>query len=159
MEQLVYYHHVFLWYYLAGVVATIFFYYLARYTRRVFTGKANGDDITVLSILLLILTGSSTHLIIKFRPYLSVPLLTYKCTVAILGVSILISYVLMNLNPEQVRNRRAIIFVWCLILFGGLTRNTRLAHIALDVMPGTRYTIIPDPLAPILTPRTHDSPE
>ncbi len=39
-----------------------------------------------------------------------------------------------------------IICIWCLILYGGISRNARLAHLGSIVMPGSDYQYIPDVL-------------
>ena len=86
-------NHLFFWRYYAGVVATVFCCVTLRWLRRSWQNSARVSASLVL-FSIMILTGFSTHLLVKFRPYNSVPALPYKAIVSILGVSLLIGYLL-----------------------------------------------------------------
>ncbi len=148
LSHLTYYHHLFYWYFLAGVGFVIFLYFFVRYLKSSLSKPCSRDDIFIFAALLLILTGSFSHMFIKFRPYMSVPLLSYKCIISILGVSYLISLLLLKLH--QSGGKRMYIAIaclsWFLIVFGGFTRNATLSHLGSLVMPGSNYAHIPEPL-------------
>jgi type VI protein secretion system component VasK len=91
-------------------------------------------------------SGFFVRTFIKYRPYLSVPLLTYKCILSILGVTYLIAFVTVRLK-KPLTNRAVylgiVICIWVFILYGGITRNARLAQLAHEIAPGGRYKYIP----------------
>ncbi|MGE3805753.1 MAG: hypothetical protein AB7K24_13845, partial [Gemmataceae bacterium] len=86
------------------------------------------SSITLALFACLVLTGFATHSVIKFRPYMSVPLLSYKCVHSILGVSLLLSYATMIVSEhcrEKGRHWLAVaapLLVWCVIIWAGLER-------------------------------------
>lgn len=82
-------HHVFFWRYYAGAAFVIYAYFLAKTTRRALI-KFESTAVIVASLLMLIGTGAAIHWVVKFRPYLSVPLLTYRTTTGLLAVSLLL---------------------------------------------------------------------
>jgi hypothetical protein len=95
---------------------------------------------------MLVASGFFVRTFIKYRPYLSVPLLTYKCILSILGVTYLLAFLTVRL--KKVLTNRAVylgivICIWAFILYGGITRNARLAQLAHEIAPGRRFHYIP----------------
>lgn len=86
MQDLVRYHHVFLWYYFAGAALALFAVFTWTVARRSLrTGDARATTATALAVLVWL--GSATHWLIKYRPYLSEPLLHYKALMSIVGAT------------------------------------------------------------------------
>ena len=140
----VYNHHVFLWYFGAGILFAIFCYFLLKYLIQSFK-KPTPHSLILSSLLLMIATGSFTHLFIKYRFYLSLPLFSYKCIVSIIGVSLLISYLLMYLR-DRIPNRQKYFSVlgasWLVIVLAGFTRPALLS----DMLNLLKMGTYPDPL-------------
>jgi hypothetical protein len=148
-SHLVAMHHLFLWYYYAGIAVTIYLYFLVRSTVRAIRDQSVGD-LKIAIILVGILTGAGTHLLIKYRPYMSVPSLSYKCMPSILATAVLIAYWLMTLKDKiQTRWVYALCvgLAWVTILYGGLTRPRALSYLNEQVGLG-RY---PDPVQNLRT--------
>lgn len=128
-------HHLFLWYFYAGIVFVAFCFFMIKNIINSLN-KPTTNNIFLSIIMILIATGFSTHALIKFRPYLSVPLLSYKCIVSILGVSLLISYLLMILR-EKIRKKHVYLLIvsisWALIIYSGLTKPKFLSHLSSQV--------------------------
>jgi hypothetical protein len=103
--HLVFYHHLFYWYFAAGVVAAAFFAALALSIRRDWQNGSLRCVPILTTFLLLILCGFFTHSMIKFRPYLSSPVFTYKAIVSVLGVAWLIAYGMMRLRSSASRGK------------------------------------------------------
>jgi hypothetical membrane protein len=102
--QLVSMHHLFFWHYYAGVVLLGLVMGCIRALRSAWK-QPSYAAIVLVAILALVCTGFATHTIIKFRPYMSVPLLAYKCLISVIGVALLVSYGVMRL-AERIANRR-----------------------------------------------------
>jgi hypothetical protein len=117
-------HYHYLWYFQAGMVAIAFTYLtwqlLSRSARR-----PSVDTLCLLAMCLLVWTGFGTHALIKFRPYLSVPVLAYKATLSILGVALIISFAVMHYarSPRAPARGTALTTIVCsVILLGAFTR-------------------------------------
>lgn len=143
MQHLVIMHHQFYWYLYAGCVFTLFVLALLRYSRKSFRhGSPRHVALTVF--LLMVLAGSAIHTLVKFRPYLSSPLLTYRCTTGVLAVTILISMTMTHWRQSWMSRRRstlAIGLVWLVIFYSGLVRPHYLGHLSRQVGCGP----YPDP--------------
>lgn len=126
----VYNHHVFLWYFGAGILFAIFCYFLLKYLIQSFKNPTP-HSLILSSLLLMIATGAFSHDFIKYRFYLSLPLFSYKCIVSIIGVSLLISYLLMYLQ-NRIRNKQIFFPVlgasWLVIVIAGFTRPALLSY-------------------------------
>lgn len=140
----VYNHHVFLWYFYAGILVVVFCYFLVKYMVQSFK-KPTSHSLILAALLLLIATGSFTHLLIKYRFYLSLPLFSYKCIVSTVGVSLLIAYLLMYLRNRISSNRiyfPIIAISWLIIVYAGFSRPELLSNMLTSFKMG----IYPDPL-------------
>jgi hypothetical protein len=129
MGALVPMHHQFLWYFAAGVVGCLFARGLARSLRAAWANPT-GTSLAVAAILLLVLAGCATHCIIKYRPYMSSPVLAYKCVLGVLGVALLLSYGLMRFHQRTgtaISGRGLILAAWALLLVGTVTRPPQLS--------------------------------
>ena len=137
-------HHLFYWYFFAGITFAVFVYFLARNARTALH-KGSTRHLHLTLCMLLIAAGFAIHALIKYRPYLSVPLLTYKCMTSNVGVAYLIGYCLMY-GRQSIRRRwlsgALVVVVWATIAYGGLTRPAYLSDLAGQV----GLTPVPDPL-------------
>jgi len=143
-SHLVAMHHHFLWHFSAGIVFAFFAWGLWRSIVGALRDHSTSHLIVAL-MLLGVLAGAGTHLLIKFRPYLSVPSLTYKCMPGVLATTILLSYGLMKWQ-ERFRSTTkyavVVVLVWGMIVYGGLTRPARLSFLNSTVGLGS----YPDPI-------------
>jgi hypothetical protein len=144
LANLVETHHLLFWRYQAGAVFCAFLYLLVKASTRALRG-GSPRWACVAILLLPVATGSATHDMIKFRPYLSVPSLSYKCLISIFGVTLLISYLLMIAQAHFRRSwlRRSLIaLMWSTILVAAALRPAYLSHLNTLVGLGG----YPDPL-------------
>jgi hypothetical protein len=137
-------HHEFLWYFNAGAVLVIFVHLSYRVGKQAW--QSPGQATVLLAVLVLMIwTGFATHTIIKYRPYLSVPLLAYKCMVSVVAVALLVAYAAMR-SADWFRNRRlylaAMAALWLAIIFVGVERMPYQAHLCREVGLGD----LPDPV-------------
>lgn len=133
--HLVVMHHLFFWHYYAGIVFLGFVWLIVKFLRRAWT-QPEWHSIFPLVLLWLIATGFATHTIIKFRPYLSVPLLGYKCIGSVVGVALLLSYGLMrsvHLFADHRKYVVAILGVWVVILIAAVDRFPHNSHLSQQV--------------------------
>lgn len=142
-DDFVYNHHVFLWYFGAGIIFAVFCYFLLRHIIQSLK-KPTSHSLILSSLLLLIATGAFTHLFIKYRFYLSLPLFPYKCIVSIVGVSLLIAYLLMYLKDRISSRRRyfsIVVASWLVIVVAAFTRPALLS----DMLNLLKMGTYPDP--------------
>ncbi len=103
-------HHLFYWYYFAGVVFTVFVYYLIRNLRAALAQGSRRHLYLSLGML-MIASGFALHTLVKYRPYLSVPVFGYKCATSHVGVAYLLAFLLIERSimvndPPTVRRMR-----------------------------------------------------
>lgn len=137
-------HHQFLWYFNAGAVFAVFVWLSYRALRRAWRAP-DYTAIVVAALVVLIWTGFATHTIIKYRPYLSVPLLGYKCMVSVVGVMLLLAYGAMRSGDWFGSRRRyhaALAALWLAMIFVGIERMPYHAHLSREVGLGS----LPDPV-------------
>lgn len=131
LADFVYNHYVFLWYLGAGILFAILCYFLLKYLIQSFKNPTP-HSLILSSLLLMIATGAFTHDLIRYRYYLSLPIFSYKCIVSIVGVSLLISYLLMYLQ-DRIRNKKKFFLVlgasWLVIVIAGFTKPALLSNI------------------------------
>ena len=147
-QSLVVMSHLFLWRFYAGIVATIFIG-LAGVTafQSWKTGSISAAVTTGLALMMV--AGFCTHLVVKMRPYNSVPALTYKAIISVSAWTLLIAYCTM-LSRDWLSSVRtyyfAIASVWACIFLAALTRpGMQARHLAEVGLVGLR-----DPLGQIL---------
>jgi hypothetical protein len=117
-------HYHYLWYFQAGMAALAFAYLTFRLVRRC-VRRPSAECMCLAVLCLLVWCGFSTHALIKFRPYLSAPVLSYKVTVSILGVAVLLSVAVMKVVRQVRRPVGAgilLLLVWGVLLLGTFTR-------------------------------------
>ena len=135
MGHLVATNHMFLWRFYAGAVVAFFVVFGIRRIRRAF--RAPGVVDAALAVLFLaVVIGCATHLVIKYRPYMSVPALTYKPTVSIFFVTVLLAYLAVLARGWFSRiaaYRTALGALWLVILISAVVRpaalNEMLRHV------------------------------
>jgi len=144
LSPLVTMHHQFLWYFYAGCVTTIFLAALYRNGyQALLKHKEKAALVTVL--LLMVAFGFTIHALVKYRTYLSVPLLSYRCTTSVMGVTLLLGFGLV-VAGEKLRPWKHVLLVaatWGLIFYGSLSRPHYLNHLSRQVGLG-QYA---DPMA------------
>ena len=127
-------NYLLFWRYYAGVAAAAFGYLAGRSMRRSWRDPSRVHA-TMVMLVAMIAVGFSTHLLIKFRPYNSVPALPYKAIVSILGVSLLTSYLvsLAGKRLGMVRYRLLVGSVMATVLMAGFTRPRMLSALLAQV--------------------------
>ena len=91
-QHLVVMSHLFLWRFYSGIAVTLFFGVLAYLLMRSWQRPSTRNAI-IVALLLMVMTGFSTHLLIKMRPYNTAPALPYKAIVSISFFTVLVAYV------------------------------------------------------------------
>lgn len=122
-QHLTGYHHIFYWRYYAGVVMALFVLFFYNRLRAAFA-SGEAAALVPVAICVLIAVGSSVHLLIKYRPYLSTPALHYKATLGVLGAGMLFVWLLQEAR-EHVRPTRyplLVFAVWGLLIVNSVTR-------------------------------------
>jgi hypothetical protein len=147
-QQLVVMSHLFLWRFYAGVVATLFLGFTG--VAAVQAWRTRSIPAAVITVLaLMVVAGFSTHLVIKMRPYNSVPSLTYKAIISVSAWTVLLSYLTMMSRGwlKSVRSYYVVtVSVWACIFLAALTRpGMQARHLAQVGLLGMR-----DPLGQIL---------
>ena len=104
-QQLVVMSHLFLWRFYAGVVGTLFVGYAVWAVYRAWRSPSLVAAI-VAALTLMVISSFPTHLMIKMRPYNSVPALTYKVTISVAALTLLAGYLTM-VAGRWLRSRRA----------------------------------------------------
>jgi hypothetical protein len=156
-QHFVYYHYIFYWYYFAGALFVLYLLLLYRSIKNLFKGNNSGLNLILVTVLLMIFFGSFTHLFIKYRPYLSVPLLGYKCVLGIFAGTLLIGVGIVYLKNKLPAGKYYVstLIICLVVVYGGFARPQRLSQLGREVMPGTMYAVQPDPMkaTPISTLR------
>jgi len=137
MSHMVVMNHVFLWRFYAGAVVAFFVVFGIGRIRRAFQAPKITDMILVV-LFLAVVAGCGTHVVIKYRPYMSVPALTYKPAVSIFFVTLLVAYLAVLARGwfHRIAAYRAmIVALWLVILVGAFTRpaalNQMLQHVGI----------------------------
>ncbi|MDR1922380.1 MAG: hypothetical protein LBS31_11680 [Candidatus Adiutrix sp.] len=136
--QLVWYSHVFMWRYAAGLLAACFFWRLWRWfeeARRHFSR----DALVKLSLGLAVCGSFSFYLLIKMRPYNSMPALGYKTALGVFFFSLLCAYVIVRRGERTSRRRFRLLYGGCigLVVISFLTRPFMLTRwLAVDGLVG-----------------------
>lgn len=104
------------------------------------------SSLVYFALGIVVLSGFATHSLIKFRPYMSQPVLSYKATLSILGVALLIAYIAQNYWQRWRGTRKGIVVLaglWLILATCSLTQ----ASWQRKVMPRVGISSPPDPLA------------
>jgi hypothetical protein len=109
--------HLFLWRFYAGVAVTLFLGAATWAAVHAWRWPSLPAMITT-ALCVMVLTGFSTHLLIKMRPYNSVPALSYKVVLSVAPLTVLIAY----LATIQIRRSALIMVVWGCVFMAALTR-------------------------------------
>lgn len=143
-------HYLFLWRYAAGAAAVLFGYALFRAVRALWR-HVTPDTVALTVFLVMTAVGGPTHMFVKIRPMKTVPLLAYHAPVGILGVSLLISYLLMRARRDlsnPVASTAVLAGAWCVMGYATLARPAMLDHLAAQVGLGEGQ--YPDPKGAVL---------
>jgi hypothetical protein len=137
-------HYHYFWHFQAGMVFLAFANFLGKLLVRNYH-QPTRVSLVLLAFAVLVLSGFATHSLIKFRPYLSQPVLSYKATLSIVGSSLLLSYGSMLAWDRWGFTRLSIglqVAIWSLILYCSLTHASWHAKI----LPRVGLAFPPDPL-------------
>jgi hypothetical protein len=123
-QQLVVMNHLFLWRFHAGVFVTLFLGGMAWTLRKSWSRPSGNDKAAIVVALgLMVLSGFSTHLMIKMRPYNSAPLAPYKVIMSVSAWTVLVAYVICLASDAFPRWRGWIIGgLLATVLVASLTR-------------------------------------
>jgi len=128
----VYFHYLFLWYMFAGILFTVFCYFLIKYLLKLFR-DTNQQNAIVFAFLLFIATGCLILTLMKYRFYLSLPIYEYKCVLSVTGVALLLSYLLAKLRGKIRSEKRyyAVLSVlWAVIIITAFVKPIALSYYA-----------------------------
>ena len=115
--------HTFFWRYYAGIWLAIFIFSFVQTGKKVYK-EHDFHSFTMLLLILFSMIGSPTHMMIKSRFYLSVPVLTYRVIVPIMGLSLFIAYLLKRWRDKSEKALIGIIAVWVFYAVICLVRPT-----------------------------------
>lgn len=143
-QYLVYPNYLFMWRYYAGVMVTIFVCILVK----VIQSAVRNGSLTALGLavfMLLVITTSPGHLLIKFRPYNAIPFLGYKTPSSVLGLYCLVAFLAM-MFAKRFEHRRRVAWVgigglWMYVVYLGLARPRILTLMSMQTQMG----VYPDP--------------
>ncbi len=123
-ENLVVMSHLFMWQFYAGVATTLFAGVFVLVAVRAWR-RNDFRYAIILALMLMVATGFATHLLIKMRPYNSVPMLPYKVAISLSALTVLISYLVM-ISRDWFRSvtshRVLVVCVWGSVFLAALTR-------------------------------------
>lgn len=147
-QQLVLMNHLFLWRFYAGAAAVTFIagtiWALVRAWQQPSSRRA-----LVAALALMVITGFSTHLMIKMRPYNVVPALPYKALISITAFTVLVAYLTSQgsqLCTKPSTRRTLIASVWCFVFLAALTRP----HMQSRLLSEVGLVGLGDPLGQII---------
>jgi hypothetical protein len=132
------------WRFLAGGLFVLWIGLIVAVGRKLWRRPEPGS-LLVLLLLLLVLTGSPTHALVKMRNMHTQPLLGYQVWLAVLGLFALVGTGVGRLERSGVSRRLArglVVAVWLNVVVCAFTRPPVLNHMARLVHP---YWIYPDP--------------
>ena len=136
--QLVVMSHLFLWRFYAGVMVGFFCFAGIGWLRRALS-RPVVEDVVMAALFLAVIAGCGTHLIIKYRPYISAPALGYKAVVSIFFFTLLMAYAAVAARrrfKHEVGYQATLAGLWSIILLGAVTRpamlNVMLEHVGLE---------------------------
>jgi len=138
---------MFQWRYYAGVAVTLFAFGLFRSVRAAWK-RPGFAELALLVFMLMIAVGGPTHTFIKARPMNSMATQTYHVFVAVLGVSLVLSFVLMRAWqrwPRAMQGGLLVAGAWTVIFYSALTRPGMVSHQAANV--GLGVQVYPNPMA------------
>lgn len=130
-QHLVPMHHLFYWRYYAGITTTLFLLFTWRSLARSWKSP-DIQHLVYVMLALMVLAGFGVHMLVKYRPYLSVPALPYKTTMSVYAISVLIAYTLMTARTwiRHLNAYYALVWgVWFLIIYEAFTRPKMLASL------------------------------
>lgn len=111
--ELVWYSHVFMWRYAAGIVIAVFFAYAYRWLKD--TWKYFSVDSTVKFLFCAAICCSfSFYLLIKMRPYNSMPALGYKVSFGVFFFSLFLSWCIVRLRKRMQAGNFAFLYGGCI---------------------------------------------
>ena len=142
---------LFMWRYYAGIAVAVFAFACWKAIKRAWVAPTR-DRVAMVVFLLMIAIGAPTHTFIKARPFNSMAVQTYHVWIPILGVSLLISLLLMQAWRQSRSRPRAVAVVaaaWAVIFYGALARPGMISHQAAQSGLGVRA--YPNPLATLKT--------
>ncbi|MCC7381499.1 MAG: hypothetical protein IT384_06690 [Deltaproteobacteria bacterium] len=137
--------YLFTWRYVAGVLTTIFLWRGWHWGRDAWV-KKDKEALIFFLLFIAVITGFSTHLVIKHRPYNCAPMLSYKSLVSTFAFTILLAY-WAHLRASAAgaagaagaaarRGRRMVIALYLVAFIAALTRplamNTGLDAVGMD---------------------------
>jgi hypothetical protein len=122
-QALVVMSHLFLWRFYAGIVATLFIGFLGYAGARAWRTPSIPPAL-ITALALMVIAGFSTHLLIKMRPYMSVPALGYKAVISTAFWTILLTYLTTGFRNVVDSSRVHVTLVGCVWLSAFLAALT-----------------------------------
>lgn len=113
------------WRFFAGIIVFSFFTMGWKWLKNSWKNTTNITHLILFLLFIGIIFGFPTHLIIKVRPYNTVPMLTYKCIISVYFLTIMIAYISMiyKKNFKKLKNWYLMLSsIWLTALLSALTR-------------------------------------
>jgi len=128
---LVGYSHLFMWRFYAGAVVALFFVLTVRWVRHALATPAPWPALLAL-LSIMVVASFPTHLLIKFRPYMSVPALQYKVIFSVFFQTLLIGCMTERARqwlPRRTAYHAGVGALWAVVILSGLTRPRMLSEL------------------------------
>ena len=103
--QLVMQSHLFEWRFFAGVFVTLFGVFGWKLFHLCWKDYKNKTSLILFILWIAVVTGFSTHLMIKMRPYNATPMLSYKVVFSTFAFSIMLAYLAM-ISQQYFKNAK-----------------------------------------------------
>jgi hypothetical protein len=116
---------LFLWRFYAGILASIFVFYLWKISKKLFT-HFNRDYLFLYIFMMMVLFGAPAHLLVKFRAMHVMPWLPYQSFMGQIGLVLLMGYALHMLHRSA--KSKVVIWavtgaIWASIVFSGFLKG------------------------------------
>lgn len=154
-EAYVLMNHIFLWRFFAGAIVAALVFCLAhvvhRLKARLEDGSVPTTELFMGLFLVLILLGSPAHNLVKFRPFMAVPIWGYKHVMSTFGAATLLAYGLMTCRQRFARPRNHTLFVVLALscLLGTFLSKPRTYERRLRLLDMCYSCPLPDPIGKV----------
>lgn len=145
-------HYIFLWRYLAGILALVFFYALVKVIKKVFQDDKLKYWLPLAVFMLMVAVNSPTHTIVVYHKFKAMPALGYHVEQGVLGMSLAIAclfYIFEHTCKNKKRLLLGAVITVLVILYGSIRRPNYLWHM-IEVVGLAHQGPYPNPLATLI---------
>lgn len=125
--HLAYMSYLLQWRFYAGILATLFFISGFKWMRAAWNDDSKIHALVLSVLFIAIITGFSTHLVIKVRPYNITPMIGYKALFSTFAFTVMLAYIgmmMIDRVKSTIQKRRIFVSIFLVALLAALTRPT-----------------------------------